>query len=111
MAAQSVYALMKRLEADVTRLASAAQAAGIIGSQMQRNIKLLRRDVIDARLDIRDYELAETRAEQVRIGKDASKRLKQIEQSILGASQYNIFSAIEVAQLSAAIAQLQEHLE
>jgi hypothetical protein len=62
--------------------------------------------LIDARLDARDYEYAETRAEQLRIVKEAKERLEQLQQGILKASEYNLFSAVDVAELSARIQQL-----
>ena len=107
----STYTLAKRLDGEITRIIAAARAAGLFEGQAQQDTKLLKRDLTDARLDIRDYELAETKAEQLQLGKDARQRLASVQQGILAASQYNVFSAIEVAQLSAQIAQLQEQLE
>lgn len=107
----STYTLAKRLDGEITRVVAAARAAGLLEGSAQQELKLLKRDLTDARLDIRDYELAETKAEQLRLGEDASKRLTSVQQGILAASQYNVFSAVEVAQLSAQIAQLQEQLQ
>lgn len=107
----STYTLAKQLDGEITRVVAAARAAGLTEGLVQQELKLLKRDLTDARLDIRDYELAETKAEQRQLGLDASKRLMGVQQGILAASQYNIFSAIEVAQLSAQIAQLQEQLQ
>jgi hypothetical protein len=55
----------------------------------------------DTRLDIRDWEMAETREEMLRYGADAFKRMEQAREAILLASQNNIFSPIEVAEISA----------
>lgn len=107
----STYTLAKRLDGEITRVVAAARVAGLLEGSVQQELKLLKRDLTDARLDIRDYELAETKTEQLRLGQDAAKRLMDVQRGILAASQYNIFSAIEVAQLSAQIAQLQEQLQ
>ena len=111
MPSVSTYTLAKRLDGEITRIIAAARAAGLIDGSVQQEVKLLKRDLIDARLDVRDYELAETKAEQRQLGSDATKRLADVQHSILVASQYNIFSAVEVAQLSAQIAQLQDQLQ
>ena len=110
MPAVSTYTLAKRLDGEIARIVATARAIGLLEGPAQQDAKLLKRDMADARLDIRDYELAETKTEQERLGKDAARRLSSVQQSILAASQYNVFSAIEVAQLSAQIAQLQEQL-
>jgi len=107
----STYTLAKRLDGEITRILAAARAAGLLEGKVEQETKLLKRDLTDARLDIRDYELAETKAEQQQLGDGASKRLARVEQSILAVSQHDIFSALEVAKLSAQIAQLQEQLQ
>lgn len=61
---------------------------------------------IDARLDARDYEYAETRAEQQKVGAEARDRLKSLSKLLLQASQYNVFGPVDIAQLSAQIEQL-----
>ena len=70
----------------------------------------LKREMVDARLDIRDYELSETRAEQLTNAKAAKKRLEVIRKLILSASEYDIFSAVDVAQLTAELEQIIEEL-
>ena len=106
----STYTLVKRLDADITRILAASRAAGIVEPALEREMKLLKRDVANARLDIRDYELAETKIEQVRLGSDATKRLEAVRHGILAVSQNNVFGAVEVAQLSAQIESLIERL-
>lgn len=110
MLAISTYILVKRLDGEITRILASARAAGLLDGKVQQETKLLKRNLSDARLDIRDFELAETKAEQQQLGSDASKRLTSVEQGILAASQQDIFSALEVAKLSAQIAQLQDQL-
>jgi vacuolar-type H+-ATPase subunit D/Vma8 len=55
----------------------------------------------DTRLDIRDWEMADSRAEMQRHAREAMKRLEQVRQSILLASEHDIFTAIEIADISA----------
>ena len=64
---------------------------------------LIKRLAIDARLDARDFEYAETRLEQTRLGATAVKTLERLRQAILAASEHNLFSAIDVAQITAHI--------
>ena len=71
----------------------------------------LRRDMTDARLEIRDYELAETRVDQMAVGKGARKRLMAVRDGILLASMHNIFSPVDVAQLTARLELLSEAIE
>lgn len=63
----------------------------------------IKRQAADARLDVRDYEYADTRAEQLERATIARARLEHIQADIVKASEYNMFSAIDVAQLSATI--------
>jgi hypothetical protein len=68
----------------------------------------IRRIVMDLRLDIRDYELSETRDEQLKCATIAKKRLKGLEKNILAAS--NVFGSSDVAQLGAQLEQINERL-
>src|SRR5690348_16037062 len=72
----------------------------------QRIIAVIKQQTADARLDVRDYEYAETRAEQEVAQKVAKRRLKEVTTAILVASEYNIFSAIQVVELSTKIEQI-----
>ena len=58
---------------------------------------------IDARLEARDYDYADSRVEQQQAAADARKYFVQLEQALLDASQYNLFGSVEIAQLSAQI--------
>jgi hypothetical protein len=66
----------------------------------------LRNDLTDAKLDIRDYEFSDTRAEQQKHAKQAVTTLESIRAGILASSEYNVFSAIDVAQFSAQLEQI-----
>jgi len=77
----------------------------------QRTLVLtLKRAVADIRLDVRDYELAEKRPEQSLRHSAVSAKLQQLRNDIVSASQYGIFSALDVVQLSTWIDNLLEQL-
>lgn len=61
----------------------------------------IKRQITDARLDVRDYEYADTRTEQLAHANIARKRLDQVRRQIVKASEQGLFSAVDVAQLSA----------
>ncbi|HET6924883.1 MAG TPA: hypothetical protein VFH39_03585 [Candidatus Saccharimonadales bacterium] len=77
----------------------------------QKLVDTLRRNVADARLDIRDYELSETRDEQLRKAQAAKKRLERVRKGVLAASEYNVFGAVDVAQLTAQLEQISDNLK
>jgi len=109
MTNDSPFLAIKWLE---TQLSGTLSAIDIYALQAQerKNIALLKRELTDARLDIRDYELSETRAEQLQKAKVAKKRLEHVRRLILTASEYNVFSAIDVAQLTAQLDQISENV-
>jgi hypothetical protein len=63
----------------------------------------VKHQAIDARLEARDYDYADTRAEQQQAAKAARQYFEQLEQSVLKASEYDLISSIEVALVSANI--------
>jgi hypothetical protein len=94
----------------LTRFTSAAGRIGVILSQ--RDVDLLdrmelklvgtiKRLLADTRLDIRDWEMADSREEMQRHAHEAVQRLEQVREAILLASERDIFSAIDIAEISA----------
>jgi hypothetical protein len=71
----------------------------------------LQQNLVDSRIYTRDYELSESREEQVDNAKKAKKWLEQAQKNILTASEFNIFGAIDVAHLSAQIDQIISELK
>lgn len=71
----------------------------------------IKRQAIDARLEVRDYEYAETRAEQQKSALSANKYLQKLQTNMLKASESNLFSAADVALLSAQIEQIISELQ
>jgi len=110
VAQASLLALAKELE---TQLQQAVQASDIDSllpgeRELLRHVKRL---IADARLDVRDYEYADTRAEQLKLAAAARKRFERLEQGILEASKSSLFSAVDVAALSAASQEIIAGLE
>jgi hypothetical protein len=96
----SPFVLMTRLMNEVNARLAALDIDDL-GHAERKNVVLTRQLLADCRLDIRDYELSETRDEQLRNAAEANKRLEQLRGKILVASEHNIFSAIDIAQVSA----------
>jgi hypothetical protein len=71
----------------------------------------LQQNLVDSRIYTRNYELSESREEQVDNAKKAKKWLEQAQKNILTASEFNIFGAIDVAHLSAQIDQIFSELK
>ncbi len=96
-----------------TRITSVLAALDIDGLPLvERNlVEKIKRVTTDARLDARDYQYAETRVEQQASATAAKKRYQSLQQYILKASEHNMFSAIEIAQLGAHIEQLMTNME
>jgi hypothetical protein len=97
------------------RVASlASQVTGIVSSfdvdalpSAERDIlRVIKRQVVDVRLDIRDYGMAETKLEQERLAKAARSRLERFERNIVKAGEYGLLGPADIAQLSAEIQQL-----
>jgi hypothetical protein len=65
----------------------------------------------DARLDTRDYDYAETRAEQQKIARECRERFEQLRQLILKASEHNMFGVVDVAELSARIEHIMANVQ
>lgn len=107
---QSPFLLIKQLE---NQLNSALSAIDLyeLPAKEAKLITTLKREIVDARLDVRDYELSETRQIQLKNAREATKRLEQIRKNILAASEFNVFSAIDVAQLTAHIEQIIANLQ
>lgn len=73
----------------------------VLSFEEKELVRTLKLQLSDARLDVRDYEYAQTRAEQQHAATEGRQRLEQLQQQILKASEHNLLGAIDVAQLSA----------
>ncbi len=107
---ESITDKARDIEARITSVLSALDIDGL--PLTERNlVEQIKRVAVDARLDARDYQYAETRAEQLTLAIAAKKRYQLLQRHILKASEQNMFSAIEIAQLSAHIEQLMNNME
>ena len=93
---------VKDLERQIGSIISSHDLADLERSQ-QGLVEKLKRQLVDARLDVRDYAYAETRIEQLKFAEEARGRLAQARQFITKISEFGIFGAADVAQLSAHI--------
>lgn len=101
----SPFNLIKRLEGNVTSLLTPIDILDLPAKE-RTAVLHLKRDLVDARLDVRDYELAETRQQQLDNAQTATKRLHQVNRYILAVSEANLFGPADVAQLSSQIEQI-----
>jgi uncharacterized membrane protein affecting hemolysin expression len=102
--------LVKQVDTQVTMLLRKIDP-GEVDEKGRKSLDALKQALIDARIYSRDYELSETRDEQVDNAKKANKYLDLVRQYILRASEFNIFSAIDVAYLTAQVEQAKADLK
>jgi hypothetical protein len=98
---------MQRVEGQLKALLRSVDT-GLLELSEKKAVASIRRLATDTRLDIRDYELSETRDEQVRCAKAAQKRIDKLEKTILAISP--IFSAADVAHLTAMLDHIHSRL-
>jgi len=106
---KSPFLGIKQLETQVNGIFSSMDVYELDKPQ-QKIVTAVRRELVDARLDIRDYELSETRTEQLANAKSAHARIDTLRKYILSASEYDIFGAVDVAQLTAQLEQIAEYI-
>jgi hypothetical protein len=100
---QSPFLAMQRVEGQIKVLLRTADT-DLLEPAEKKAVMGIRRLAVDARLDIRDYELSETREEQLKYATAGKRRLVKLEKSILDAS--SVFGPVDVAQISAQIEQI-----
>lgn len=99
---QSLLEQTKDLERQIGSLIAAYDVASLQRTEQQL-VERLKRQLTDVRLDVRDYEYADTREEQLRMAIEAKGRLAQIRQAITKISEFGLFGAADIAQVSARI--------
>jgi hypothetical protein len=107
---QSPSAAIKDLEGQIRRVLRTTDEAKLT-KKPRGFISDLRQVIIDAKIYATDYELSEMREEQLNNAKQARHYLEKARVDILGASEDGIFSAIDVAHLSAQIGQIIDKLQ
>ncbi len=98
-----------RLAADVSgRIAQFVSDIDInsLPHDQRQTVVALKNQGGDIRLEVRDYGMAETRAEQERLAKAIAERIEAAQATILKLSEYNLLGAADVAQLTAQLDQL-----
>lgn len=100
MESKSLHEQVKELERHVRGILSPLDVP-VLTRPEQKLINDIKRLLTDVRLDVRDYEFADTRAEQARYAVAGRTRLEQLEHAVLAASEYNLFGAVDVAQTTA----------
>jgi hypothetical protein len=92
---------VRAIEREVQQVRAQLAQRDDVSREMQRLLGELKLTLGEARLAVRDYEYAETRAEQLRLVIEVRNQMAKVQAGILQASKYNLLSAVEVAQLSA----------
>lgn len=104
----SPFLAMQRVEQQVKALLRGVDA-DLLEPDEKKTLASLRRLLTEVRLDIRDYELSETRDEQLKCRRAAKKRLRELQKAILAMSA--AFSPADVAQVSARLEQVEGWLQ
>lgn len=107
MGNQSPYLMTQRAETQLKTLLRTVNVDELTLDE-KKALSSLRRLSADARIDIRDYELSETREERLLKAKDAKKHLSKLKANILAAGM--VFGPADVAQLDAQLDQIMEYL-
>lgn len=105
----SPFQLAKDLEAQLRQLLSSFDIPSLPRSE-QDALLALKRQAAEVRLDMRDYGLAETAANQQRLARDIVKRLRQLEDSLLQAGGLGLIGPADIAQASATLQQLMTYV-
>ncbi|HSX05780.1 MAG TPA: hypothetical protein VLF69_04895 [Candidatus Saccharimonadales bacterium] len=100
---QSPFLAMQQLEVQLKSLLRTVDT-DLLTPDEQKALASLRRLAADARLDIRDYELSETRAEQLGKMQTAQQQLQKLQNAVLAAG--NVFGPADVAHLGAQLEQM-----
>lgn len=99
MAEESVLQHFTRVLGQVGSILSQADV-DMLDRQQMRLLGTIKHLLADVRLDIRDWEMSDSRTEMQHNAAEALKRLDQARASILMASEHDLFSAIQVADIT-----------
>jgi len=110
MSSQSPSLSAKALETQIRGILRKSEI-GNLGIDLRNLITDMQQELADAKAYAGHYELSEMRDEQLDNAKTAKKFLRKVQAKVLKASEHNIFSAVDVAHLSAQIDQIQKELK
>ena len=105
----SPFLLAKQLQFSVLNLLSGIDITDLNPSE-QKVLARLKSGLVDVRLEVQDYELAETREFQLQNAKKAKEYLAAIEKTISD-NVLNVFGPVDVAHLTAQIGQITDKIE
>lgn len=97
---QSEVKLFTKVANTISGLLSSVDRQYLDRSQKQI-LNELKRLLVDARVSLRDYELADTRVEMLQHAAEAGQYLQDLHKHVLAASGFGVFSAVDVAHVSA----------
>jgi hypothetical protein len=105
--------LMQRVKEVETQIGVilAAQDIDILTHAERSLVTSLKHQATDARLEVRDYEYADTRATQLKHAKAARKMLTALAGQIVKASEYGMFGPVDVAHITAQTENIAASLE
>jgi hypothetical protein len=103
--------LYKQLAGSINSALGGVDIALYTSAHERKVITTLKQLVVDIRLDIRDIDYADTRVEMQKNTKVAVKQLALLQKTILVASEFNVFNAVDVAHYSAQIEQISVGLQ
>lgn len=103
----SPFLAIQRVERQLKNMLRSATLDSL-DPEERKAIQGLRQLVIDTRLDIRDYELSETRAEQLKCAVAARAQLQTLQEVILKAG--TVFGPADVAHLGAQFQQIHSRI-
>jgi hypothetical protein len=110
MVSYSPSGLIKQIETQVNMILRKIDWAQV-NEKGRKSVEELRQFLIDSKVYTHDYELSETRDEQLANARLASKWLEQARARILKASEHDIFGPVDVAHLAAQIDQVKADLK
>ncbi len=98
--------LYKQLSSSIASALGGVDIALYTSGHERMVIALLKQLIGDIRLDIRDIDYADTRDEMQKNTKIAVDQLARLQKTILMASEFDVFNAVDVAHYSAQIEQI-----
>jgi hypothetical protein len=100
---------MKSIEAHIATILS-FQDVDSLALPVRNVLIAIKHHIIDARLTVRDYEYADTRATQLEQAKEGRRLRDSLRQHLIMASEHNIFGPADVAQFSAQLDDIKANL-
>lgn len=102
---QAPSVAVKELEAQIRRILRPLDLP-TLSSKPRAALVDLNQVLSDARIYCTDYELSESREEQLDNARAARRYLNDARKDILTASEHNVFNAVDVAHMTARIDQI-----